>query len=736
MTSSLPTSVRTFDFDGDPAPSRKVNATEVDAQLDLLHARINQVKSILDGLLRSDDSVQDGYMRSRMLHPEVLTAFNLQNSWQIKVPCRLASPVNVNIASPGVKIDGVAVASGDRVILPNQTIQSQNGIYIWNGAATPMTRATDADTASELARAYCVVTAGNTLVETGWQVQNATIVALGTDAIVVSRVTTRNAALPRVKDTRPALIRSHFGEYRGVWVQDGEAGGELTFTVSAPAAQGATSLSLASTTGLMTGQLCVYKGTDGQYRSIELTSVAANSVSFAPPGLAVAVAAGVNFGNYYVNFAHPSEWGYRSLVDYAIREMRGEYAKATKVVFAIRGYNDVQRLMALVGGTLANATSIIPNQPGGGVNNGVQVNTAANGDGCYFTFLPASSAAHILSMNVNPGGTGNMVITVTASDGTVLATKTITANGNHTQVETLTFKPIDGDHTRVAFAKTAANFFIFANLTIAELGDTSIADFDHGTHILYGDSWAEQLYGWGSAQTALPNATFINAGVGGETSDQILARFDSGVLPYAPDFVWVFAGTNDYFQSYTAAQYRSYMAQIVAKIQAVGAKAIVFEPSVGVKTYSGFADKELTSRSRDYNQVLNALPMVTGPDSFESTFGVGSGKVLTISIPATTLAAGGYEDHIVALVGAAKSVELLHSFGIGLTASLWVKVGFTTAIGGAIADGVTITSNSEVNTIRTYTNTSGANRFVVIRRENITGAPAQFGGIFLIRVRK
>jgi hypothetical protein len=61
----------------------------------------------------------------------------------IKAPCRVASTANLTITAPGSTIDGVTMASGDRVLLKNQSTASQNGIYAWNGAATSMTRSTD-----------------------------------------------------------------------------------------------------------------------------------------------------------------------------------------------------------------------------------------------------------------------------------------------------------------------------------------------------------------------------------------------------------------------------------------------------------------------------------------------------------------------------------------------------------------------------------------------------------------
>lgn len=63
---------------------------------------------------------------------------------------RVASTANVTISGPGAAIDGVTLSSGDRVLLKNQSTASQNGIYVFNGAASALTRATDADSSTEV----------------------------------------------------------------------------------------------------------------------------------------------------------------------------------------------------------------------------------------------------------------------------------------------------------------------------------------------------------------------------------------------------------------------------------------------------------------------------------------------------------------------------------------------------------------------------------------------------------
>lgn len=77
-----------------------------------------------------------------------------------KDSARVSTQSNINIASPGATIDGITMASQDRVLVRNQSTQSQNGIYVWNGAATTLTRALDASTFAELEQAVISIEEG------------------------------------------------------------------------------------------------------------------------------------------------------------------------------------------------------------------------------------------------------------------------------------------------------------------------------------------------------------------------------------------------------------------------------------------------------------------------------------------------------------------------------------------------------------------------------------------------
>lgn len=52
----------------------------------------------------------------------------------------VTSFTNVNVAAPGASIDGVAVLVGDVVLLQGQTDTTEDGLYVYNGAAVPLTR--------------------------------------------------------------------------------------------------------------------------------------------------------------------------------------------------------------------------------------------------------------------------------------------------------------------------------------------------------------------------------------------------------------------------------------------------------------------------------------------------------------------------------------------------------------------------------------------------------------------
>lgn len=79
-------------------------------------------------------------------------------AWKDSV--RVASVATLTLTGPGATIDGITLVANDRVLVKDQSTASQNGLYVWNGAAVSMTRATDASTFAELEQAVVTVEEG------------------------------------------------------------------------------------------------------------------------------------------------------------------------------------------------------------------------------------------------------------------------------------------------------------------------------------------------------------------------------------------------------------------------------------------------------------------------------------------------------------------------------------------------------------------------------------------------
>jgi hypothetical protein len=110
---------------------------------------------------------------------------NFVNGLAFKEEARAATTTNGTLASAyanGSSIDGITLATGDRILLKNQTTQTENGIYTVNVSGAP-TRAVDADTTTDLNQATVRVLAGTTNANTQWT-QSTINPTIGTNNIV------------------------------------------------------------------------------------------------------------------------------------------------------------------------------------------------------------------------------------------------------------------------------------------------------------------------------------------------------------------------------------------------------------------------------------------------------------------------------------------------------------------------------------------------------------------------
>jgi len=102
-----------------------------------------------------------------------------------KQPARVATTANGTLATDfedGDTVDGVVLATGDRILLKDQTAGAENGVYTVNASGAP-TRATDFDAPSEVNGAALLVLEGTTNADRAY-VQTADVTTIGTDPMV------------------------------------------------------------------------------------------------------------------------------------------------------------------------------------------------------------------------------------------------------------------------------------------------------------------------------------------------------------------------------------------------------------------------------------------------------------------------------------------------------------------------------------------------------------------------
>ena len=102
-----------------------------------------------------------------------------------KAPVRVATTASGTLATAfanGQSVDGVTLATNDRILLKNQSTAADNGIYTVNASGAP-TRAVDADTNGELAPGTSVsVTEGTANADKVFMIISDAAITIGTTA--------------------------------------------------------------------------------------------------------------------------------------------------------------------------------------------------------------------------------------------------------------------------------------------------------------------------------------------------------------------------------------------------------------------------------------------------------------------------------------------------------------------------------------------------------------------------
>jgi hypothetical protein len=109
-----------------------------------------------------------------------------------KASVRAATTANVTLASDlenGDVLDGVTLATGDRVLVKDQSTGSENGIYVVKASGAP-DRSTDADAGAEVTANFAVfVEQGTVNADQGYTLTNNGAITVGTTALTFTQFT-------------------------------------------------------------------------------------------------------------------------------------------------------------------------------------------------------------------------------------------------------------------------------------------------------------------------------------------------------------------------------------------------------------------------------------------------------------------------------------------------------------------------------------------------------------------
>ena len=106
----------------------------------------------------------------------------------VKLATSTAGTLATSFAN-GQTVDGVVLATNDRILIKNQASQAENGIYVVNASGVP-TRATDMDAWAEVPGAFVAVEEGTTNVDTIWLCTSNQGGTLGSTAITFQQIPT------------------------------------------------------------------------------------------------------------------------------------------------------------------------------------------------------------------------------------------------------------------------------------------------------------------------------------------------------------------------------------------------------------------------------------------------------------------------------------------------------------------------------------------------------------------
>lgn len=561
--------------------------------------------------------------------------------------------------------EAIYLAYGPGVVVERQTqlVQRDGELYrVKNATDIPLTLtgtwATDAPKLQAVGdaalRQALASSAGATYVHRGASTVDADLTALENKDVdlqeEIDLLDSRVSALPMVvvqPPSRPAFIDQFVNSFFGRGMLTAEAINTTTErAITASSAAGSNAVTVASSANLVVGGGITIRHADGKYWPYILTNAIGGSLILFP-ALRAAVDSTCALERTWFNRAHPGKFYMRYLAQRAVYGLESEnsMARGKRVAFVEYGSGTTTALGGLAVTTGATVSYFDPSPTGASgtvttpprftFEKTAYVEFSASSTGNAQTGLFALKEYSEVEVVLSMGCDRPVKVAVLNEAGIELAVFIVNPQfivTNFIGHQRYKFNFYAGNSTSCRFRFEAAT----ANATSMALGSIEaintqgsqgrLISKDNAVIVGLGDSWmAGDLISTPerepiTQQMALemPRATIINKGIGGQKIDQMLARFDTDVAPYKPDYVLFITGTNEIYNPLSSTfdpnainQFIALYWQMIGKIQSIGARPIFIGPPALAQSDAdvpALPEWTLLDRSRvQYVRLMRAL---------------------------------------------------------------------------------------------------------------------------------
>ncbi|MEL0651811.1 hypothetical protein V6246_10290 [Algibacter sp. TI.3.09] len=366
-------------------------------------------------------------------------------------------------------------------------------------------------------------------------------------------------------------IDMHYSILKGNGYLQKEKGGTLVFDILKDVNASENQITVGNTVDLLPNQLIVYFGDNLKYNINVILNISGNIVTL-KNNLGCNVKKGANFFNFYYNNYHPNKYGYYAIADNLVGKnlITGELEYETQYP----SYRGNIRITENYSNDYSNCGSL----------NCSALDVIGNSSSQYLEYflIKRAKEEYIIRVVANTYGED---VSIVIDNGKFSTEKIINSNSPKEFNLKIDLKKIEDNEIRLKIYSKNSNqkFNILKKIKLIRRKKREL-NFNNKNVLLFGDSWFFQDDG-GYIKKRLkelfPSARFINSGIGGNTTENLIQRFEKDVILNKPDAVVILSDTNDYYSKFNPDNYNNNIQLLKKKCFLINANPLFITNSVG-----------------------------------------------------------------------------------------------------------------------------------------------------------